>query len=155
MKTKLIAKTFFLFASLLIFNTAVFAQEKPQAMKFDEFVEGMIGRVNRFAQYVKKDSQSEFCIIYYNPRKSKYGLEGKKWAEYAQGILENGYDISRSRIVLVDGGVRENQSLELWIVPKGADSPKPNPHYNKSEAITCPEISVIGDNFLLARLYPF
>ncbi len=37
MKTKLISKILFLFACLLILNAVTSAQEKPQALKFDEF----------------------------------------------------------------------------------------------------------------------
>lgn len=139
---------------LLIYLTSLgfqtFAQQKSVAIKFDEFFyqkADLTGRANRFAQYIKKDLQSKFYIVYYNPRKSKYGLDGKKWADYALGVLANGYDISQSRIILIDGGIRENQSLEFWIVPEGANPPKPTPHFDEREAITCPEIKIDGESF--------
>jgi hypothetical protein len=127
-----------------------FAQQKSVAIKFDEFFyqkADLGSRANRFAQYIKKDLQSKFYIVYYNPRKSKYGLDGEKWADYAQEVLANGHDISQNRIILIDGGIRENQSLEFWIVPKGANPPKPIPHFDEKEAITCPEIRVAGEPF--------
>jgi hypothetical protein len=35
--------------------------------------------------------------------------------------------IDASRIVVVNGGFREEDSVELWIVPSGAAAPKPTP----------------------------
>lgn len=44
-----------------------------------------------------------------------------------KGILMNRYGISPSRIVTVNGGYRRYRAVELWIVPKGADTPVPSP----------------------------
>lgn len=153
-------KIFSVFTLLCSFALIIAAQEKPQALKFDEFFEDTYQKVdvtdkaNRFARYIKKDLASDFYVIYYNPRKSKYGLEGKKSAEYAQGVLVNGYKISQKQIVLIDGGIRNNKSLEFWIVPQGADAPKPRPDFEKNEAIFCPLIRIEGENFQFNKEEP-
>jgi hypothetical protein len=40
-------------------------------------------------------------------------------------ITQRGID--GSRIVTVNGGFREDDSVELWIVPSGAAAPRPTP----------------------------
>ena len=157
----LVNKSFILLYVLLI-SVSVFAQGNSQAIKFDEFNQPsytrsspLTERSNRFARQIVKEPQTnKAVIIYYKPRKSLYGLEGKEWGEYAQGVLKNGYKIIPERIILIDGGVRETESLEFWIVPEGTELPKPNPHFDESEAISCPEIRVAGDGFQLEKDKP-
>lgn len=157
---KLLAQNLFFLSFLLLTSISGYAQGDNQAVKFDEFSRNgnsspLIERGNRFArQMVKEPKTNKAVIIYYNPRKSLYGLEGKRWAESALGILVNGYEVATERIVLIEGGVRENESLEFWIVPEGAELPKPNPHFDESEAISCPEIRVAGDGFQLDKDKP-
>jgi len=35
--------------------------------------------------------------------------------------------IDASRIAVVNGGVRDVDTFELWVVPKGATPPRPSP----------------------------
>lgn len=35
--------------------------------------------------------------------------------------------IDAGRVVTIDGGYHQKQSVELWIVPTGAEPPKPSP----------------------------
>lgn len=38
-----------------------------------------------------------------------------------------------SRILFISGGFREEQKTEFWLVPKGADLPKPTPTLDKMD----------------------
>lgn len=41
--------------------------------------------------------------------------------------------IDAARFVLVDGGYREKHTIEYWLVPFGADEPKPSPTLTEKE----------------------
>jgi hypothetical protein len=41
--------------------------------------------------------------------------------------MVNTRNIDASRITVVNGGMRDVDSIELWIVPKGATAPRPSP----------------------------
>lgn len=155
---KILFNKLFILSCLLLISLSVLAQENKWAIKFDEFSKtrnsGLLtDRTNRFIKQMAKEPQiNKAVIIYYNPRKGLYGLE--EWVEYALGMLKRSNKIATERIVLIDGGVRETESLEFWIVPEGAELPKPNPHFDESEAISCPEIRVAGDGFQLEKDKP-
>lgn len=149
-------KYYFLLHLLIIVAIQVVAQNGPKALKFDEFSKipsesssPLTDRGNRFArQILKEPRSSRAVVIYYNQRKGPFPLNsGEDWATYTQGILTNGYEISQSRIILINGGYREYATLEYWISPIGTDLPKPSPTFDKNETVICPEIHVAGDGF--------
>lgn len=43
--------------------------------------------------------------------------------------LNKKYGIQKDRIVMINGGFREWRRIELWIVPKGGEIPKPKPDF--------------------------
>ena len=43
--------------------------------------------------------------------------------------------ITADRIGTIDGGFREDPAYEIWIVPAGADAPKPSPTVDRREII--------------------
>jgi hypothetical protein len=147
----------------LLFTFQTFAQVAKQAMKFDEFSyypaqksSPLIERGNRFARQMLKEAKTDRAvIIYYNQRMGEYPLnKGKDWAEYTAGIMVNGYNISRQRIFLIDGGHHEYATLEYWVVPQNAELPKPAPTVTKNELVICPEIRAAGDGFRRDRNKP-
>ncbi|MBV9957137.1 MAG: hypothetical protein JO360_01895, partial [Acidobacteria bacterium] len=42
--------------------------------------------------------------------------------------------IDSQRVVIVNGGYRETDFYEFWIVPQGAEPPQPSPSLSPSEA---------------------
>ncbi|MGI8787571.1 MAG: hypothetical protein ACR2HG_07420 [Pyrinomonadaceae bacterium] len=157
MKIQITAKTFFLFLCLLIFNLAIFAQEKPRAIKFDEFDDVIANqfyserdeltfsqRVKRFSKQLEKEHGIKVYVIYYQAR-IVYENFGWNFVNRANDIKNQiMYDdrIKAEDVVIVDGGYREKNTIEFWIVPKNADPPKPTPEFDKSETFLCPRISV-------------
>lgn len=161
MKTKLGFKTFVLFFCSLIFISATSAQEKPQALKFDEFddvVENSFysdrneltfsERVKRFSKQLEKERGVWAYIIYYQARITHGNLQWN-FINQAKGIKNQIIYNNRIKIedvAVVDGGYREKNSIEFWIVPKNADAPTPTPTFDKSETFACREIFISNDS---------
>jgi len=148
---------------ILLLTAQVFAQEKPRAVKFDEFDDvveksfysdrnelGFEQRVERFTKQLEKERGVWAYVIYYQARISYQNLgwqqnfvnrvnEIKSQIEYNERIKVKG-------VVVINGGYRENNSVEFWIVPENAEQlPAPTPTFDKSETFTCPTIYVGND----------
>ena len=65
-------------------------------------------------------------IIAYAGRRA-YPGEALKRAEQAKKYLISRWKIEPSRIIIVDGGYRETRSIDLWLLPPGANEPLPSP----------------------------
>jgi hypothetical protein len=65
-------------------------------------------------------------VIAYAGRNSRAG-EADRMGHRALDYLSVTRGISRDRLVFVNGGYRETNSFELWLVPKGAEPPRPTP----------------------------
>lgn len=156
-------KAFVLASLILIAGLTIFSQVKKTAAKFDEFsdfpaekVSTLYDRAARFAKRMKLEPlSSKAAIIYYNPRKGKFPLEGgKDWGERAANYLKYSFELAEDRTTLIDGGFREYPTVEFWVVPKGAEMPRSTPTVDKSEIVYCPEIRVAGDGFSHDRKQP-
>jgi hypothetical protein len=58
--------------------------------------------------------------------KRTFKMTGKKVAGWARNSLVE-QKLNPTRIVRVDGGYRETETVELWVVPAGQKAPKPTP----------------------------
>lgn len=82
-------------------------------------------RLDAFENELRKESGSKGYIIAYGGRDDppgkarRYGLRAKAYLVEARGV-------AASRLVSVDGGRREELTVELWIVPAGARDPLPS-----------------------------
>ena len=107
------------------------------ARKLDEYRYGVgSGRVgndcdvdahlDNFAYYIKAEPGSRGYMISYRGRRKppKYFAFDPEWQH---GALMSEWKFEEGRVVLVDGGHREEAVMELWIVPEGAEAPKPAP----------------------------
>lgn len=83
-------------------------------------------RLDNFAIQLMEEPVSEGCIIAYGGRFGRAG-EALVRAERARKYLSEKRDVARDRIIVVDGGFREDMTFELWIVPPGAEPPAPSP----------------------------
>jgi len=98
--------------------------------KLDEY--GDIGfsdereRLYYFAAELQKDPAARGYILAYAGRRARSG-EARKRGERAKGYLHREHGIEARRIVVVDGGHREERTVELYIVPNGAAAPAASP----------------------------
>jgi hypothetical protein len=108
----------------------------PRARKFDEY--GNIAfndekaRLDNFAIELQGNPDAMGYIIAYGGRRARVN-EAQARANRAKDYLVNTRQIDSGRIVTVDGGHREDLTVELWIVPRGADAPAASPTVDASE----------------------
>jgi hypothetical protein len=83
-------------------------------------------RLDNLAVEMQNDQSTTSYIIAYGGRRSRIGqadLLGARARDYI--VTQRGID--QSRIVVINGGFREEDCVELWIVGKGATPPVPTP----------------------------
>ena len=83
-------------------------------------------RLDNLAVELQNDPTTTTYVIAYGGRTSRIGqadLLGTRARDYL--VRQRGID--QSRIVVLHGGFREEDSVELWIVPRGAIPPQPTP----------------------------
>ena len=117
-------------------SCTVSLKESPRARKFDEY--GNIAfndekaRLDNFAIELQNNPGAQGYIIAYGGRKARAN-EAQARAGRAKDYLVNTRQIDSGRIVTVDGGHREDLTVELWIVPSGAAPPENSPTVDASE----------------------
>jgi hypothetical protein len=98
--------------------------------RFDEFPSVAFdddkARLDQMAIELQNSPGSTGYIIAYAGRRSRAG-EADRMGKRAVDYLTTTRGISRSRLVFVNGGYRETNAFELWLVPQGAEPPRPTP----------------------------
>jgi len=106
------------------------------AREFDECVSCSLddqkARLDNLAVELQNDLSTRAYILAYGGRMSPLG-QVEKLMSRARDYLVTQRGIDASRIVVVNGGFREEDSVELWMVPSGASSPKPTPTVQAGE----------------------
>jgi hypothetical protein len=83
-------------------------------------------RLDNLAIELQNDPSTTTYVIAYGGRTSRIGqadLLGARARDYL--VTQRGID--QSRIVVLNGGFREEDCVELWIIPRGATPPVPTP----------------------------
>ncbi len=83
-------------------------------------------RLDNLAVELQNDPSTRGYILAYGGRMSPIG-QVEKLMSRARDYLVTQRGIDASRLVVVNGGFREADSVELWIVPSGAAAPQPTP----------------------------
>jgi hypothetical protein len=83
-------------------------------------------RLDNLAVELQNDPSVHAHIIAYGGRTSPVGQVNKLMTR-ARDYLVNERGIDGSRIVVVNGGFREGDTVELWVVPIGASTPQATP----------------------------
>jgi hypothetical protein len=138
---------------------SAFAQSKPRALKFDEFqIPVDVGyypsrefsfsdHVKRLISRLKLEPNKNVFIIYYLARVTtsaeRYAVERR--AEGTEWEIHTNTRIKQENIFLIDGGFRDQATLEYWIAPRNADAPIPTPSFSETEGAICQNISVDYD----------
>jgi hypothetical protein len=96
--------------------------DSPASRLFDQY--GNISftkeksRLDMFANQLKEMPGAQGYLIAYN--------DSRKRAERAKQYLVDKHNVEAERIVVVEGGKREDLTIELYIVPAGANPPSAN-----------------------------
>jgi hypothetical protein len=82
--------------------------------------------LDNFAVALQAEPGARGYIIAYAGPRSRAG-RANQLGERSRQYLVNTRNIDPSRVVVVNGGTREADSFELWLVPQGATPPQPRP----------------------------
>jgi PKD domain-containing protein len=110
--------------------------KKPEPRKLDEY--GKLQpkdentRLDNFVIELQTDPAARGYIIAYGGRAARAG-DARKAADNAKDYLVKKRGLDPSRVMTMDGGLREQPTVELWIVPSGAQPPKPEPTVKPGE----------------------
>lgn len=150
MKSKILQIIFCSF----IFALTTLAQDK-KAKQIDEFTRISCGdfmaRMDAILSELQDSPDSKIYVVFYGGRYRKQSLWSKKtksldkirlkyphredglnWAKSIPLYLTSEFvyetkALMSDKIVLINGGFREDMQVEIWLVPKDAESPKPTP----------------------------
>ncbi len=100
------------------------------ARRFDEFPSTAFdddkARLDNLAIELQNNPGATGYIIVYGGRTSPVGRADQLGAR-ARAYLVQTRGIDASRVVVMNGGYRETNAFELWLVPQGASAPQPTP----------------------------
>jgi hypothetical protein len=83
-------------------------------------------RLDNLAVELQNDPTTTAHIFAYGGRTSPIG-QAERLLTRARDYLITERGIDASRIILSDGGFREDNCVEIWSVPRGASAPQPSP----------------------------
>ncbi|MDQ3817179.1 MAG: hypothetical protein M3362_05750, partial [Acidobacteriota bacterium] len=83
-------------------------------------------RLDNFAIELQNNPQSRGYIIAYSGATSRPG-QADRLITRAKDYLTNQRGIDSSRFNIINGGYRDTDYFELWVVPPGAEPPTPTP----------------------------
>jgi len=89
-------------------------------------------RLDNLAVELQNDPSTTAYIIAYGGRNSPLA-QVEMLMKRARSYIVEQRGIDASRLVIVNGGFRENDSVELWIVPSGATPPRATPTVQAGE----------------------
>jgi hypothetical protein len=95
-------------------------------------------RLDNLAIELQNDPSTTTYIIAYAGRTSRAGTADRLLTR-ARDYLVQKRAVDQSRIVSLNGGYREEDCVELWLVPRGATPPQPTPTVQAGEARPAPD----------------
>lgn len=108
--------------------------EKPTPRKTEFGVtnfDGIKARLDDYVRELQAEPNSAGYVFFYGGRTSAEGTADKLAQRARNYLVQLGVD--PARLVVANGGYRENEWCELWVVPPGADLPQPSPSLAPSE----------------------
>ncbi len=97
-------------------------------------------RLDNLAIEMQNDPSATAYIVGYGGRTSRAG-EADRLVTRARDYLVNKRGMDAARVVVVNGGYREENCVEMWIVPRGAEVPQPRPTLQPTDVRPAPEAS--------------
>lgn len=109
--------------------------------KVDEYGDIMFAderaRLDNFALELENDPTAQAYLIAYAGMRARVG-EAQRRGDRAKSYLHNARGVEEDRIVVVDGGHREERAVELYVVPSGAKPPVATP------TVDAKDVEVVG-----------
>lgn len=117
---------------VLAFSHAGASSQHPR--KFDEFgdvnCEDEMARLDNFAIQLQNDPAAKGIMIFYGGRRFRGRLpkqaEAAARAARMKPYLVERRGISSERVIIIDGGYREEFQVDLWVLPADMTPPEPN-----------------------------
>ena len=112
------------------------APPQPPIRKLDEY--GNIrwnderARLDNFAIAVQDDPSARGYLLCYGGRVGRAG-EAARRCRRAKNYVSGYRGIDAARVVTVDGGFREDLTVELWVIPPGVSAPQAVPTVDPRE----------------------
>jgi hypothetical protein len=134
-----------LFSAMTLFalmtGSTALAQTSNGAKELDKFgsicCEDEMARLDNFAVHLQQEPEAQGYIIFYEGRRysscynrrARIPRRGEAVARAARlkPYLTDRRGLDAKRVIIINGGYRQEWEAELWIVPKGAEPPKPTP----------------------------
>lgn len=111
-------------------RSALGQESTAGARKFDDFGymnhENYSARLDNIAIALQQEPTTQGYLIFHNGAKSLPGA-AFRYVKRLQNYLVDPRGIERSRLVLLEGGRREDITIEFWISPTGSPAPTPDP----------------------------
>lgn len=105
--------------------------------KFDEFPSVAFdddkARLDNLAIELQNTPDATGYLFVYSGKNSRVGQADRLGAR-ALDYITNTRGIDSSRMVVINGGYRDTDYYEFWLVPQGAQPPQPSPTVQASEA---------------------
>jgi len=95
-------------------------------------------RLDNLAVELQNDPAVTAYVLAYGGRTSRVGQAALLGAR-ARDYLVTHRRIDAARIVVINGGFREQDCVELWLVPRGATAPQPTPTVQAGDIRPAPE----------------
>ena len=115
----------------------------PPPVKFGEFgevaTETLTKNIKTLASFLSQSPDSVYLIAYAG-RSSERGFVANWVKRIRDGLIEEG--VSSRRIMVMDGGFREEPLFDFWIVPIGSIPPRPEPTVRRNEIVYPPRAPV-------------
>lgn len=109
----------------------------PRPRPFDDFpnlaFDDQKARLDNLAIQLANEPGSTGYIIVYSGRTSRAG-QAQHLGDRARDYLVRTRGVDANRITVVDGGYREADEFEIWIIPQGAQPPQATPTLQPSDA---------------------
>ena len=118
---------------MLAFSLAGASSQQPR--KFDEFgdinCEDEMARLDNLTIQLQNEPAAKGIMIFYGGRRFR-GRLPKQGEAAARAARMKPYLVERrgvpgDRIVVIDGGYKEEFRVELWVIPAEAPAPAPSP----------------------------
>ena len=128
---------------------------RPQSRSFAEFPSVTFNEdkanFDNFAVALQADPTAQGYIIVYNGRNSRRARLNAL-VDRSRDYVVNTRNIDRSRVTVMNGGPRDVDTIELWLVPQGAPPPR---HLALNSAVRPANSTVVGTARLPRALFLF